>query len=72
MKSRKSKLENPETRRSFIKSAGMLIGTFAISGAGHSSSVLFSNDQLPVSKEKNDEPSEFFDIHLHGSLVRHP
>ena len=31
MKTRKSKLENPETRRSIIKSAGILIGSIAIS-----------------------------------------
>ena len=48
MKTTKSKLEKPETRRSFIKSAGMLIGTFAIAGTGRSSSVIFTDDQRPV------------------------
>ena len=72
MKTRKSKLEKPETRRSFIKSAGMLIGTFAIAGTGRNSSVIFADDQQPVQSKMKGDPSEFFDIHLHGSKVRHP
>lgn len=72
MKTQKSKSENPESRRSFIKSAGMLLGTIAITGARSSSSVIFTDGQLQVSTKKKDVQSDFFDIHLHGSLVRHP
>jgi uncharacterized protein len=72
MDKKKIKLEKSETRRSFIKSAGMLIGTFVISGAGRSSSVILTDDQKPVSAIPKADQLEFFDIHLHGSQTRHP
>jgi uncharacterized protein len=72
MKSKISKLEKPNTRRSFIKSAGMLIGTFAIAGGGRTSSELLAYDQHSSPQVQKDDKLEFFDIHLHGSETRHP
>lgn len=67
MKSKKS----TKTRRAFIKSAGMLAGGLALSGTGRGSSMILK-DTSPVSAEATAQKPEYFDIHLHGSLPRHP
>jgi predicted TIM-barrel fold metal-dependent hydrolase len=72
MKNSKIKTENNRTRRSFLKSAGLLIGSFTIAGAGQRSSFALAKNISPVKEELNTAQLDFFDIHLHGSLVRHP
>jgi uncharacterized protein len=72
MKTRKSKLEKPESRRSFIKSAGMILGTFAISGTGRGSSFAFASESQPDMVPAEADKLDFFDIHLHVSEARHP
>jgi len=67
----KNKSEKTESRRSFLKSAGLLAGSFAIAGAGKRSSPDLENNP-PERAAMNAAQYEFFDIHLHGSLPRHP
>ena len=70
MKTSKTNPGRSESRRSFIKSAGMLAGSLALAGTGRASAVI-REGQNPSAVMKPQQ-LEFFDIHLHGSKVRHP
>ena len=60
------------TRRKFIKSAGMLLGSATISGAEINSSFAFSEIEKLVEKQQyKPTQSKIIDIHVHTHLPRH-
>ena len=61
-----------QSRRKFIKSAGMLLGTAALSGSRYSSSALQAKDNNPLPSEQDARQSKIIDIHLHTHFPRHP
>ena len=71
MKNKKLIPGKSESRRSFLKSAGMLAGGVALAGTGRGSS-MFLKDNEQASHVSVPQKLEYFDIHLHGSMARHP
>jgi predicted TIM-barrel fold metal-dependent hydrolase len=65
-------VESSESRRKFIKSAGMLIGATALQGAGINSSVGFADIKNPLPADQDMNQSKIIDIHLHTHFPRHP
>lgn len=61
-----------ESRRKFIKSAGMIVGTAALTGYGFNSSVVSEENKNKVSADQDAKQSKIIDIHLHTHFPRHP
>ncbi len=71
MKNKKRIPERTGSRRSFIRSAGLVAGGFVIAGAGRSSSMFLKESKPPLAATVQQK-LEYFDIHLHSSMARHP
>ncbi len=61
-----------ESRRTFIRSAGMVLGKAAFLGAGISSLSMIENKKKSSNIKADPEKSEIIDIHVHAHLARHP
>jgi predicted TIM-barrel fold metal-dependent hydrolase len=60
----------PGSRRTFIKSAGMMMGGLAL--GTNRTSVKLAGDEIKSPLPSKPQNLEYFDIHLHGSMPRHP
>jgi predicted TIM-barrel fold metal-dependent hydrolase len=65
-------MKTTESRRKFIKSAGMLLGTAALTGSVYDSYAIGPNtcDHLTTAQQAGQ--SKIIDIHLHTHFPRHP
>jgi uncharacterized protein len=65
-------LKTSESRRKFIKSAGLLIGSSAITGAGLASPLIISENKGSFNTDFKVSKPDLIDLHVHTCLKRHP
>lgn len=65
MKNR-TKMQKPlETRRTFIKSTGLILGAAALGSTGMMSSAMYEAGQKPISQRSKQGPRKIIDSHCH-------
>jgi uncharacterized protein len=72
MTNKKNLQKSSESRRTFIKSAGMLLGGASLSGVGLMSPVIPMVSREPAIQPPWTGSSTIIDIHLHTHFPRHP
>jgi predicted TIM-barrel fold metal-dependent hydrolase len=65
-------MEPKEDRRKFIKSAGLLIGSTALTGGHFASSFISNETRESYAKKDNSGNPDLIDLHTHTCLKRHP